>query len=223
MSNNKDLLNDLVDLRTKKNEEISSNDNKEINSQQKMEDMVPVVEITEDELIKDELGLESNQDTIEQVEKETTDTPKAEQEVKSEQSSTNKTIVITKKDKFKKFLNLKEKQEKPKEDIEAKQAKGYAWLAYILFFIPLFINRKNSFVKFHANEGLEINIIDIISIIFILIGALVKPVSIITILLVILGVGLLSLTFITKIIMIIHSIRGLRKKSPWLFNLTIID
>lgn len=204
--NNKEILDEIVDLRKK------TTVTKKVNSKSKqssnMEDLVPTVEIKEDKLIEEENV--SNESVVNENNKE--------QNIQEE-----KIAVVSKKDKFKKFLNLKEKQEKTAIDEDAKQARGYAWLAYILFFIPLFINRKNSFVRFHANEGLEVNIIDLIGLTLTLVGALIKPASLITILLVVLGIGLLSLTLITKIIMIIHSIRGKRKQSPWFFKLTIID
>ena len=60
----------------------------------------------------------------------------------------------------------------PSED--AKQTKNFAWLAYILFFIPLLINSKSAFVRHHANEGLEINIFDLIGTVLLLVGALVE-------------------------------------------------
>ena len=203
--NNKELLNEIVDMRKKTSKTPKQTTEKKINNSTNMEDLVPTVEIKEDSNFNESIEM-----------------PIKQEESQNEENK-EKLVVLSKKDKFKKFLNLKEKQEKTPVDDDAKKARSYAWLAYILFFIPLFINRKNSFVKFHANEGLEINIIDIIGLVLILVGSLVKPTSIITILLVIIGCGLLTLTLITKIIMIIHSIRGKRKQTPWFFNITIID
>ena len=204
--NNKEILDEIVDLRKKTT--VTKKENAKSKKSSNMEDLVPTVEIQEDKLIEEEKV--SNESVVNENNKELN--------IQEE-----KIAVVSKKDKFKKFLNLKEKQEKTAIDEDAKQARGYAWLAYILFFIPLFINRKNSFVRFHANEGLEVNIIDLIGLTLTLVGALIKPASLITILLVVLGIGLLSLTLITKIIMIIHSVRGKRKQSPWFFKLTIID
>ena len=208
--NNKEILNEIVDLRKKTT--VAKTELSEVEKQptQNMEDLVPTVEIQEENIAEESISSEETKEEIIENNNEEVNKPE-------------KIVVLSKKDKFKKFLNLKEKQEKTAIDQDAKQARGYAWLAYILFFIPLLINRKNSFVRFHANEALEINIIDVIGLILTLIGALVKPVSLFTILLVILGCGLLTLTLITKIIMIIHSARGRRKQSPWFFNLTIID
>ena len=186
--NNKEILDEIVDLRKKTT--VTKKENSKSKQSSNMEDLVPTVEIQEDKLIKEENV--SNESVVNESNIENN----KEQNIQEE-----KIAVVSKKDKFKKFLNLKEKQEKTAIDEDAKQARGYAWLAYILFFIPLFINRKNSFVRFHANEGLEVNIIDLIGLTLTLVGALIKPASLITILLVVLGIGLLSLTLITKIIM----------------------
>ena len=53
---------------------------------------------------------------------------------------------------------------------EVKSGRGVAWLAYILFFIPLIFMRKNTYVRHHANEGLEINIVDIIGLVLFLVS-----------------------------------------------------
>ena len=207
--NKKEILNEITDLRknNKTPEELTNKKKKgSIQNTTNMEDLVPVVEIKEE-------ATDNSTEEVKEVSNETTSLEKKQNEI----------VVLSKKDKLKKFLNLKEKQEKPTVDEDAKKARGYAWLAYILFFIPLFINRKNSFVRFHANEGLEINLIDFIGLALTIIGALIKPTSFITILLVVVGCGLLTLTLVTKVFMIIHAIRGIRKNSPWFFNLTIID
>lgn len=207
--NNKEILNEIVDLRKKTAVSKAESVDVENQSTQNMEDLVPTVEIKEENIAEESISTEENKEEI--------------KENNNEINKPEKIVVLSKKDKFKRFLNLKEKQEKPAIDQDSKQARGYTWLAYILFFIPLLINRKNSFVRFHANEALEINIIDVIGLTLTLIGALIKPASFITVLLVIFGCGLLTLTLITKIIMIIHSVRGKRKQSPWFFNLTILD
>jgi hypothetical protein len=56
---------------------------------------------------------------------------------------------------------LKEKIKLDK--MEVISGRGIAWMAYILFFIPLLFKRKNRFVRIHANEGLDLNIVEIIS------------------------------------------------------------
>lgn len=110
------------------------------------------------------------------------------------------------------------------EDIKA--SRGYAWLAYILFFIPLCINRNNEFVRHNANEGLEIFIFDVLAVVLILLNQFLKVSSMIGefVILIggIVGVGLLILTTITKIYMIIVSLAGKRCNTPWFWNIRII-
>ena len=58
------------------------------------------------------------------------------------------------------------KLKKYKKDIipeDTKSGRGVAWLAYILFFIPLLFKGNNTFVRHHANEGLELNIMEIVA------------------------------------------------------------
>ena len=112
----------------------------------------------------------------------------------------------------------------PSED--AKQTKNYAWLAYILFFIPLLINSKSAFVRHHANEGLEINIFDLLGTVLLLVGALVETtnnaVNALLLIFVLVGSGLLVLTIITKIYMIVTTLQGKESNTPWMWNLRII-
>ncbi len=120
-------------------------------------------------------------------------------------------------------VRLKEKFV-PSED--AKQNKNIAWLAYILFFIPLLINSKSAFVRHHANEGLEINIFDVIGLTLLLVGALVESTNSavhgLMIIFVLIGTGLLVLTLITKIYMIVTTLQGKETNTPWMWNVKII-
>lgn len=104
--------------------------------------------------------------------------------------------------------------------------KNIAWLAYLLFFIPLLINKKSPFVRHHANEGLEINLFDAIAIVLLLIGTLTKDPSTavngLLIICVLIGSGLLVLTTITKIYMITTTLQGKFSNAPWTWNLRII-
>lgn len=113
---------------------------------------------------------------------------------------------------------------KPTQD--AIQNKNIAWLAYILFFIPLLINRKSPFIRHHANEGLEINIFDTIGITLLLIGTLINKPSIalhgVLIICVLIGSGLLVLTTITKIYMVTTTLKGKTTNAPWTWKLRII-
>ncbi len=125
----------------------------------------------------------------------------------------------------KKFLSFKKlKNEKPTED--ALQTRKFAWLAYILFFIPLLINRNSEFVRHNANEGLEINIIDVVGLVFLFVGIFVKTTAtvshLLTIICFIIGICLLVLTTITKIYMIVVSSMGKKVTTPWLAKIKII-
>ena len=112
----------------------------------------------------------------------------------------------------------------PTED--AVQNKNIAWLAYLLFFIPMLINSKSPFVRHHANEGLEINIFDVVGLTLLLVGSLVNStvaaVHALMIIFVIVGAGLLVLTLITKIYMIVATLQGKETNTPWMWNLKII-
>ena len=110
------------------------------------------------------------------------------------------------------------------EDIA--DAKRYAWLSYILFFIPMLINSTSPFVRPHANEGLEINIFDFVGLVLLLVGALVQTtiasVHFLMIIFVLVGAGLLILTTITKIYMIWATIKGETVTTPWMWDIRII-
>ena len=104
-----------------------------------------------------------------------------------------------------------------KEDIKA--GKGVAWLAYILFFIPLLFNGKNPFVRWHANEGLELNLLDILGAGLLVAGWLLKSdnvlISTIYLVMVTIGAIIIALTTFTKLIMIIFCLSGKEARNPW--------
>lgn len=110
------------------------------------------------------------------------------------------------------------------EDIA--DAKRYAWLSYILFFIPMLINANSPFVRHHANEGLEVNIFDFVGLVLLLVGALVQTtiasVHFLMIIFVLVGAGLLILTTITKIYMIWATLKGETVTTPWMWDIRII-
>lgn len=120
-----------------------------------------------------------------------------------------------------------EKEEKKNfVSADAKSVSSFAWLAYILFFIPLLINRKSAYVRHSANEGLEINFVDVLGIICILVGKFVQPTTLIAegvlIGLMIMGSILLVLTTVTKIFMIVATLKGRYVSTPWFWNIEII-
>ena len=104
-----------------------------------------------------------------------------------------------------------------REDIKA--GKGVAWLAYILFFIPLLLNGKNPFVRWHVNEGLELNLLDLLGGGLLVAGWLLKSENIIvsTVFLIMVAVGaiIVALTTFTKLIMIIFCLSGKEARNPW--------
>ena len=115
--------------------------------------------------------------------------------------------------------------EEDKEYDDIKKSKKYAWLAYILFFIPLLVNRKSKFVRLHANEGLEIFIFDLLATALILTDALIEfngLHSIFGIICKLAGIGLFILTGITKIFQIVQVIRGKATQTPWFWKARMI-
>lgn len=108
---------------------------------------------------------------------------------------------------------------------DVKQNKKIAWLAYIIFFIPLLINRHSPFVRLHANEGLDVFFVDIFATICILCGKLIKfsqATAIIGHLLVILGIALFTLTLVTRIFQIVQVCKGRSNQTPWLWKTRFI-
>lgn len=111
------------------------------------------------------------------------------------------------------------------EEEDAKHNKGIAWLAYILFFIPLLINKKSPFVRLHANEGLDVFIIDVFASILMICGKFVNfgsKLAILGHLMFLGGIGLFVLTGITKIFQIIRVAMGKKNQTPWLWKTRII-
>lgn len=129
-----------------------------------------------------------------------------------------------KKKKGKKAKKRKEKIALDKSEIKA--GRGVAWLAYILFFLPLLFKRHNRFVRLHANEGLELNIIEILGVALILPFLLVKnavgTMHLIITICAIAGFVLLTACILTIIPMIFCSLCGLQFQIPWLWKKRMI-
>lgn len=110
--------------------------------------------------------------------------------------------------------------------MEIREAKGYAWLAYLLFFIPLLINRKNRFVRCHANEGLEINIMELLGGVLLLPYFLMTDVTggmaTATFIMALIGFVLLGMCLLSIIPMMICAMCGLQFQIPWLWRRRII-
>ena len=124
-----------------------------------------------------------------------------------------------------KFLNLK-KHTKEELTADIKKNRKWAWTGYILFFIPLLIDRDSEFMRLHANEGLDTNIIDVLAALLLILGKNLTSSLIlwksIFLSMFFMGVGLLFLTTVTKIFMIVQSARGKKKQTPWLWKTRLI-
>lgn len=105
---------------------------------------------------------------------------------------------------------------------EIKSGKGIAWLAYIIFFIPLLFNRQNKYVRWHANEGFELFILDILGAGLFCVGWFVKSSNeLYTILLLAsltAGAVIIAISVFTRIIMIPFALAGKEVQHPWLFH-----
>ncbi|MBQ7351326.1 MAG: hypothetical protein IJW59_00450 [Clostridia bacterium] len=126
---------------------------------------------------------------------------------------------------------FKKKEEKISLDkMEVISGKKIAWTAYILFFIPLLFKGKNRFVRLHANEGLELNIMEILSGILIaqyfllpkLMETMSSTVSSISLIACIVGAGLLAGCLLTILPMMILSLCGVQAQTFWLWKRRMI-
>lgn len=110
--------------------------------------------------------------------------------------------------------------------MEIREAKAYAWLAYILFFLPLLINRNNRFVRVHANEGLELNIVEVLGCLlllpYFLFTSATGTMATVLLILSLVGIVLLGMCVLTIIPMIICAMLGLQFQTPWLWKKRII-
>lgn len=105
---------------------------------------------------------------------------------------------------------------------EIKEGKSVAWLAYIIFFIPLLFKGKNAFVRWHANEGIELFLLDILGAGLFCVGWFVKSTNEIYTLLLLAsltaGTVIIALSVFTRIIMIPFALAGKEVQHPWLFH-----
>ena len=195
----------------------------------------PVVEEKKDEYISYDYrnepdpqeNFESFDQSMENQPQESSEQPMPQEfNVASEQGQEQPAYVVGEKPK-------KGKNKAPKSSLndtyaqsDIKSGRKVAWLAYILFFIPLMFAGKNPFVRFHANEGLEINIIDLLGAGLIVAGYFVKVENqILQWVLVVglaLGIVLIALTTLTKFFMIILALCGKAVQTPWLWKTRII-
>lgn len=114
----------------------------------------------------------------------------------------------------------------PLDKMEIRESKKYAWLAYILFFLPMLINKKNRFVLVHANEGLDLNIMEVLGALllipyFVLTNA-TGTLATVTLVCVLAGVVILGMCAITIIPMMLCAMFGLQFQIPWLWKKRLI-
>lgn len=107
-------------------------------------------------------------------------------------------------------------------DDDIKSGKGIAWLAYIIFFIPLLFNGKNKYVRWHANEGFELFLMDIIGAGLFCVGWFLKSSNAIYTILLLAsltaGAVVVALSVFTRIAMIPFALAGKEVQHPWLFH-----
>lgn len=112
------------------------------------------------------------------------------------------------------------------DKMEIKEGKGVAWLAYILFFIPLLFKRNNRYVRLCANNGLRLNLIEIIGGILFSLQFFIKDVADKTQLIItvcgVVGLAILGACAIMIIPMIIYTMCGGQFNMPWLWKKRMI-
>lgn len=122
------------------------------------------------------------------------------------------------------------KEKKAKEPFvmteDAKANRKFAWLSYIFFFIPLLFKKDSNYVRFHANEGLEINIVDCVGILLTVLGKVITPSNatngFVLSCVFFAGVVTLALTIFSRIFMIPVALSGRLKQTPWFWKTRII-
>lgn len=113
------------------------------------------------------------------------------------------------------------------DKMEIREGKGVAWLAFILFFIPLLLKRNNRYVRLAANNGLRLNLIEILGGILFSLQFFVKnatdKVQIIISICSVAGLAILGACAIMIIPMIIYTLCGGQFNMPWLWKKRMIN
>lgn len=108
------------------------------------------------------------------------------------------------------------------DKMEIKEGKGVAWLAYLLFFIPLLLKRNNRYVRLSANNGLRLNLIEIIGGILFSLQFFIKNLSddtqIIISICSVVGLAILGACAVMIIPMMIYTLCGGQFNVPWLWK-----
>ena len=105
-----------------------------------------------------------------------------------------------------------------------------AWMAYILFFLPLLIKKNNRFVRIHANEGLELNIVEILGGLLVgqyfLLPKMMEDISanlsMVSLIACWVGAALVCACILTCVISLIASLFGNQHQTPWLWKRRMI-
>jgi len=130
---------------------------------------------------------------------------------------------------IKKISGRRAKEKIELDKMEVMAGRKVAWMAYILFFLPLLFKRKNRFVRIHANEGLDLNIMEIFG--GLLIGQFFLLPTLMTIegmwltislIACMVGAGIVCACALTILIMIIRSIAGNYAQIGWLWKKRLI-
>lgn len=116
------------------------------------------------------------------------------------------------------------------DKMEIISGRKVAWMAYILFFIPLLFKRTNRFVRIHANDGLSLNIVEILSVLligqYLLLPKFVENINDtwhwVSLIGGVVGAGLLFACAVSLVVMLIASLMGKHFQSPWLGKHRII-
>ena len=121
------------------------------------------------------------------------------------------------------------KLKKYKRDIipeDRDTGKKVAWLAYILFFIPMLFMGNNTFVRHHANEGLELNIMEAVAaaliIPFFVITAETEAILYVLVAMFVAGVMLAIVLVICMLMSIVLSICGQTSSLPFFWGFRFI-
>ena len=121
------------------------------------------------------------------------------------------------------------KKSKGRDDVITTGGRGVAWMAYILFFIPLIFARKKEYVRFHVNQGLMINLNDILAFALVApklfdiqIASMGEVLDLVKQILFFVGCLIEVILIVVRIIMMVASIIGSRHRLPLLGKKDII-
>ena len=113
------------------------------------------------------------------------------------------------------------------DKMEIREGRGVAWMAFILFFIPLLFRRNNRYVRLAANNGLRLNLIEILGGALFALQFFIKDVSdkaqIYITCCSIAGLAILGACAIMILPMIIYTMCGGQFNMPWLWKKRMIN